>query len=131
MAKTAMKTEAQAFSADDTLGGRLSAARDAAGLEVKAVANQLGVKLATLQAWESDRAEPRPSRLLNLAGILGVSPVWLMTGQGAGPETAEGASIGLMRVQLSRLSDMHNEIGRILEGLTAQVSRLETASSER
>jgi HTH-type transcriptional regulator, cell division transcriptional repressor len=128
--EAALESVAMGRENDDTLGGRLSTARDAAGLDIKAVANQLGVKLATLQAWESDRAEPRPSRLVNLAGILGVSPVWLMTGQGAGPETDAVASIGLMRAQLSRLTDMYGEMGRLIEGLSANISRLESARQD-
>ncbi|MGV8936919.1 MAG: helix-turn-helix domain-containing protein [Allorhizobium sp.] len=112
---------------DDTLGGRLSTARDSAGIEMNALANQLGVKRETMQAWESDRSAPRPSRLVNLAGILGVSPMWLMTGNGQGPsDSAEGQPLDALRSQIVKLSDMHQESGRLLSELTRQVERYES-----
>ncbi|MBU3537146.1 helix-turn-helix domain-containing protein, partial [Alkalihalobacillus clausii] len=43
-------------SSDDTLGGRLSAARDASGLSLADVANRIGVKRDSLLAWEADRS---------------------------------------------------------------------------
>ena len=111
---------------DDTLGGRLSAARDASGIALKALANQLGVKHETLQAWETDRSEPRPSRLVNLAGILGVSPRWLMTGAGDGP-SEQGGNVPLeaMQNQLLRLMELHQESGRLLTALQRQVDRFQ------
>lgn len=111
---------------DDTLGGRLSAARDAAGIDAAALANQLGVRAQTLAAWESDRSEPRPSRLVNLAGILGVSPMWLMTGVGDGPQDrSEGLPIEAMRNQLLRLNELHQEYGRLIEGLMRRIESFE------
>ncbi len=112
---------------DDTFGGRLSAARDAAGISVKAFANQLGVRSDTVQAWESDRSEPRSSRLVDLAGILGVSPMWLMTGMGQGPsESDANPSLESLRHQILRLADLHQQYGRMLTALTRQVERLES-----
>ncbi|MGF0538025.1 helix-turn-helix domain-containing protein [Agrobacterium sp. ES01] len=111
---------------DDTLGGRLSSARDAAGIEMKALANQLGVKHETLQAWETDRSEPRPSRLVNLAGILGVSPMWLMTGAGGGPieygVSDADAPLEAMASDLMRLKELHEETGRLINTLQRRLS---------
>lgn len=67
-----------------TFGDRVAAAREAAGMSQEALAKRLGVKLRTLQAWEDDQAEPRANRLSMLAGLLNVSIVWLITGEGEG-----------------------------------------------
>ena len=48
------------------------------------MAKRLGIKLKTLQAWEDDMSEPRANRLSMLAGLLNVSIVWLITGEGDG-----------------------------------------------
>lgn len=72
-----------------TFGDRLMAAREAAGIKRKKLAQQIGVKPSTLRNWEDDRSEPRANRLTVLSGILGVSLVWLMTGEGAGPVEPE------------------------------------------
>ena len=67
-----------------TFGDRLAAAREAAGMSQEVFAKRVGVKLATLQKWENDLAEPRANRLSMMAGIVGVSMTWLMTGTGEG-----------------------------------------------
>lgn len=67
-----------------TFGDRLAAAREAASMTQGALAKRLGVKLKSLQNWEEDLSEPRANRLSMLAGILNVSMVWLITGEGEG-----------------------------------------------
>jgi len=67
-----------------TFGDRLAAARDAAGLSQKELAQRVGIKTGTLRNWEDDLSEPRANRLSILAGILGVSLSWLLTGDGEG-----------------------------------------------
>ena len=72
-----------------TLGDRLLAARNAAGVTQIELATQLGVKVVTLDAWENDWKEPRANRLQMLTGLLGVSLRWLLTGVGEGPDNPE------------------------------------------
>lgn len=67
-----------------TFGDRLAAAREAAEMSQEALAKRLGVKQKTLQGWEDDVNEPRANRLSMLAGLLNVSIVWLITGEGEG-----------------------------------------------
>ncbi|MDX3925840.1 MAG: helix-turn-helix transcriptional regulator [Shinella sp.] len=70
---------------DDTLGGRISFAREASGLSVDEAAERLGVLPSSRNARECERDVPRANRLTMMAGILGVSPSWLLTGRGHGP----------------------------------------------
>ena len=85
-----MTDDAGWFSEDAaTFGDRLAAAREEAGLTQEALASKLGVKTATLAAWENDLKEPRANRLQMLAGMLSVSLSWLMTGMGDGPDGPE------------------------------------------
>jgi transcriptional regulator with XRE-family HTH domain len=69
----------------DTLGGRIVYAREGQDLTTSQLARRMGIKTETLQDWETDRAEPRSNRLLTLAGMLNVSPTWLLTGAGESP----------------------------------------------
>ena len=67
---------------DTTLGGRISMARETSGLSVGQVVKRLGVKATTYEAWEADRSEPRANKLVALAGILNISPPYLLSGLG-------------------------------------------------
>lgn len=67
-----------------TFGDRLAGAREAAGLTQEDLAQRLGVRLTTVQAWEEDMAEPRGNRLQMLAGMLNVSLTWLIAAEGDG-----------------------------------------------
>ena len=119
-------------SSDDTLGGRLSAARDASGLSLADVANRVGVKRDSLLAWEADRAEPRPSNLIDLAGILGVSPMWLMTGVGSGPiQEAGDLPLEALKLDLQRLTEAHLECGRLIEKIAQQIETYEERHESR
>jgi transcriptional regulator with XRE-family HTH domain len=75
------------FSAEtSTFGDRLAGAREAAGLTQTDLAQRLGVRDKTVAAWENDATDPRANRLQMLAGMLGVSIRWLLTGEGEGLE---------------------------------------------
>ncbi len=69
-----------------TFGDRVAAARESAGMTQEACAKRLGIRLDTLRAWEEDLKEPRANRLSILAGLLNVSMMWLINGEGEGIE---------------------------------------------
>ncbi|MFP7571942.1 helix-turn-helix domain-containing protein [Marivita sp. S2033] len=72
-----------------TFGDRLTAAREASGMTQESLAKRLGVKKSTMRKWEDDLAEPRANRLSMMAGLLNVSMMWLINGEGAGLDTPE------------------------------------------
>lgn len=65
-----------------TFGDRVAAAREAADMTQAQMARRLGVKKATLISWEQDLSEPRANKLSMLSGLLNVSMMWLLTGEG-------------------------------------------------
>ena len=71
-----------------TFGDRLAYARDALGFDQAQLAHRLGIKAQTLRNWEEDRSEPRANKLQVLAGLLNVSMIWLLTGQGDAPQAS-------------------------------------------
>lgn len=89
------------FDASDTIGGRISRAREAGGYSLAQLARRLGVKTTTLKMWETDRSEPRSNRLAMLAAFLNVSPTWLLVGKGESPSTNTlSDEIGLLEMEL-------------------------------
>ena len=92
--------------ASDTIGGRLTRARAAKGLTTSQLARRVGIKTQTLHNWETDRTAPRSNRLAMLAGVLNVSPTWILVGLGEAPTEDEEAGMtddrqGLLRLRQS------------------------------
>lgn len=100
----------------DTLGGRLSRARDAVGMTTAQLARRLGVQTSTLQAWESDRSQPRANRLSMLAGVLNVSLSWLLYGVGTAPidEDLRDETVRAISAQLSELKRLHAQSAAVI-----------------
>lgn len=109
-----------------TFGDRLTAAREAAGLDTEGLATRLGVKLTTLEAWEHDVKEPRANRLQMLAGMLGVSLTWLLTGVGDGlpAPTDETDGDADARALLADLRDLRLSIAASADRLARLEKRL-------
>lgn len=115
-----------------TLGDRITGAREASGLSQSELARRLGVKLATIRTWENDQAEPRANKLQMLAGMLGVSIMWLLTGAGDGLEGPEETTklpddvVALLgelrqtRLEQTRLAD---RLGRLEKRLRLALSK--------
>ena len=115
--------------ADDaaTFGDRLAAAREAQGISQDTLARRLGVKRASLEAWENDLREPRANRLSMLAGILDVSMSWLLTGEGQGVEPAPDAASPEMSELLNELRVLRTEMQRSSERMGILEKRLKKA----
>jgi transcriptional regulator with XRE-family HTH domain len=112
----------------DTLGGRLSRARDAKSMSVSEVAGRIGVKPQTIAAWESDRSEPRANRLVMLAGFLGVTPTWLMHGVGQSPvESSTGKNALALGAEIQTLKEEHEQLGERIEQLENVIAHLKAA----
>jgi transcriptional regulator with XRE-family HTH domain len=112
-----------------TFGDRVAAAREAQGMNGAQLARRLGVRSQTVEAWEADRSEPRANKLQTLAGVLGVSMVWLMTGAGEGPgrpAAARDRGIEGLLVELreTRLAQM-----RVVERLARLETRLKAVAA--
>ncbi|MBO6885544.1 MAG: helix-turn-helix transcriptional regulator [Marivita sp.] len=105
-----------------TFGDRMTAAREAAGMTQEALAKRLGVKKSTLRNWENDVAEPRANRLSMLAGLLNVSMMWLINGEGEG---IDGPDVEAMPSDLSEIILEIREMKSELHAKAEQLARLE------
>tara|TARA_A200000113_G_scaffold220001_1_gene229477 strand:- start:855 stop:1250 length:396 start_codon:yes stop_codon:yes gene_type:complete len=87
-----------------TLGGRLYASRQNAGMSLNLTARLLGVKSSTLKSWENDRSEPRVNKLVALAGLLGVSPTHFIAEEGN-----DGVDVSAIKVRRGKLLEVLRE----------------------
>jgi transcriptional regulator with XRE-family HTH domain len=111
---------------DTTLGGRVSQAREAADLTVSQVINRLGVRKATYLAWEADRSEPRANKLVALAGILNVSPTYLLSGLGraAVQPLKHQQIIDELRIEIEQLELTLRAANKMLSRIKSQAKRV-------
>lgn len=115
-----------------TLGDRLAAAREAAGMTQTQAAARLGVRTKTLRDWEDDAAEPRANRLQMLAALLGVSLRWLLTGEGDDvPPPGEGPrSDPALEPALAELRSLRGEMMAMGERLGRLEKQLKLALTQ-
>jgi transcriptional regulator with XRE-family HTH domain len=114
---------------NDTLGGRLLRAREATGLSLKELADRLGVRPATVQAWENDRSQPRANRMQMMAGLLNVSLSWLLHGIGSGPSGDGHAELlESLALQLDRLKRLQHESQQLATRIERDMRRFAAGS---
>jgi transcriptional regulator with XRE-family HTH domain len=113
--------------ADDTVGGRISLARETTQLSIAQAARRLGVMTASWNSWECDRDEPRGNRLTMMAGLLGVSPSWLLTGLGSGPQEHTSSDTTRLLRELQRASEGAAAMNRRVQEITASLERIQKA----
>ena len=71
-----------------TLGERIRAARQAAGLSQEKLAERLGLTRPAVTKWESGQSAPSTENLLRLAEVLGVPVTALLGEEASGPPLA-------------------------------------------
>lgn len=109
-----------------TMGDRLTAAREHAGLSGRELAQRLGVRAKTVQAWENDERDPRANHLRIMSGMMGVSLMWLLTGDGPGIDEVTPSAEGRRRAARAELHDLQT----VLREVTARMARLEKAMAD-
>lgn len=114
-----------------TFGDRLAAARDALGLSQAQLAKRIGVKLKTVQAWENDLSDPRANKLSMLAGVLNVSLIWLLNGEGQGVAEPEDYTMPEeVSALLTEIRQLKATLARTADKLGGVEKRLQKALRE-
>jgi transcriptional regulator with XRE-family HTH domain len=109
-----------------SLGERIAKTRQDVGLSAADLAKRMGVKKDTVEKWEAGRVEPRPNKLMQLAGILEVSLLWLMTGKAAEEESrAYGFDrVDSLKRKLERAQSLQGEVLRLLGEVDRDIAEL-------
>ena len=116
-----------------TFGDRVAAGRDALGLSQEDLARKLGVKLRTVQGWEDDLSEPRANKLQMLSGVLNVSLMWLLNGEGEGlsePESETQLTADISGL-LTEIRQLRGTVAQAADRLGGLEKRLRRALKDR
>ena len=112
-----------------TIGDRIAGAREAAGIGQSELARKLGVKVKTIRGWENDLTEPRANKLQMLSGLLNVSLMWRLNGEGDGvdaPMDEQPISADVV-ASLRELREIRVEVDAAAERLARTEKKLRTA----
>lgn len=109
------------------LGDPLDVVRNVAGMDLSKMAVSRANQRRTLPNAVCDIDE---KNMTKVAAILGVTPAWLTSGAGGGPEVQnpEDDMINFMRWELERLMRMHDETAAMIETLHRRIADLEQDS---
>lgn len=113
-----------------TLGGRLYASRQNAGMSLNLVAGLLGVKSSTLKSWENDRSEPRVNKLVALAGLLGVSPTHFLAEEGndgvdvSAIKGPRGKLVKVLKEEMSHAREQQKQLSQRLRKIDELIQKL-------
>jgi len=105
------------------MGERIIEAREAAGFTPEQLARRVGVVPETLESWENGKFEPRANKLLTLAGVLGVSVLWLAAGD---DELTELDETRPLKVKVASILSLHEQASRQIFELQADIERLQS-----
>lgn len=111
-----------------TMGERIEAARKSKGLSASQLARRVGVKVSTMNNWESDRSEPRANKLVALAGVLSVNMIWLLEGSEDNtslPPNVEVVETADLQSKINRLQSMHERMVQLLFEISSEVNRVQ------
>lgn len=115
---------------DNTLAERIQHARTESQLSVMEVSRLVAVKPETYQHWESGSSEPRINKLTTLAGVLAVSPGWLLTGDSDQLDvmTAE-EQVAMFRTRIQQLTAIQSRVQVMLDELSCDLDDFTEAGS--
>ena len=109
-----------------TLGGRITLSRESINLTDAQLSRRFGVMLKTVRNWETDRSEPRGNKLATLAGVLGVSLQWLVTGDDNVTRVDENVEeTRSLKVKLDRLINLHEQTSALIFEIQSDLLRLQ------
>ena len=108
--------------ANNAFAKRVAIARVEANLSVEDISRLVAVKPETYMKWESGAKQPRANKLVTLAGVLQVVPVWLLDGD---DDFLQNLSKEDKIVQLSQrieqMKSMQNRMITMLDELTCEL----------
>ena len=99
-------------------------------MSLNMLASLVGVKPATLRAWENDRSEPRLNKLVAMAGIVGVSPTYFIAEEGNPGDEVKGVRgrsdklLAMLRDELRFINEQQKLQNQRLRKINSLIEKL-------
>lgn len=116
---------------ENSLANRIVQARELANLSEEEVCRLVGVKPETYHHWESGSSEPRINKLTTLAGVLAVTPGWLLSGDDDHLNSVDdNEQIALFRLRIEQLSSLQSRVQVMLDELSCDLDDFTGADAD-
>ena len=107
------------------LGNRIAEARGLKEYTIKEAARRMSVTEKTFKNWESGKSKPRGSKMQMLAGVLGVSLLWLLNGEEQfEPEVINFSQIEKLSQKVERMTQLQQELAELTGEVVSEVEEL-------
>lgn len=114
-----------------TLEHRITEAMEAKGLSMDDLARQLGITVKTLKNWLSGRTMPRPNKLQMLAGVLGVSLTWLLSGtEEHDPLSGRPSRLDQLEQKVERMAHLQRELFQLSNEVAQELTVMQQIDEE-
>lgn len=104
---------------NSTFSNRIATARKDAEMTVAEVSRLIAVKADTYKKWELGTTQPRANKLVTLAGVLNVAPVWLLDGNDEyhTDDLDKRQKIEQLSLRIEQMQSMQNRMITMLDEL--------------
>jgi len=108
------------------LGNRITEARRLKGYTIKEAARRMSVTEKTFKKWESGKSKPRANKIQMLAGVLGVSLLWILDGEAQfEPEASSPSQLEKLGQKVERMTQLQQELNELTNAVVSEVGELQ------
>lgn len=108
------------------LGNRITEARKLKGYTVKEAARRMSVTEKTFEKWEGGQSKPRANKVQMVAGVLGVSLLWILDGEDQfEPEASRLSQLENLGQKVERMTQLQQELNELTNKVVNEVGELQ------
>ncbi len=117
---------------DAMLGNRITEARRLKGYTKKEAARRMSVTEKTYKKWEDGKSKPRANKAQMLAGVFGVSLLWLLDGEEQfEPEASSLSQLKNLGQKIERMTQLQQELNELTNEVFSEVGEIQRIEDDR
>ncbi len=113
------------------LGTRIAEARGLKAYTIKEAARRMSVTEKTFRKWEDGKSKPRANKMQMLAGVLGVSLLWLLNGEEQfEPDANNPSQLEKLGQKVERITQLQQELSALTVEVISEVEELQQVEED-
>jgi transcriptional regulator with XRE-family HTH domain len=114
------------------LGNRIAEARRLKGYTMKEAARRMSVTEKTFKKWEGGTSKPRANKAQMLAGVLGVSLLWILDGEEQfEPEASSLSQLKNLGQKIERMTQLQQELNELTNEVLNEVGEIQRIEDDQ